>query len=394
MNNIRNFWLYTSSTAINILCSYAVLFLLTNYLSKESYAEYGYYNSVFSLLLVLFNFGVKETAFKLASRGETDALQLLFHWYLSLQLIFLISILVLCYWHPKLAVIAVSFVLFSWMLVLSAMYRGQSRYLRDAFCWPIQRCLWLMFILLAIYFFESIDFFEVFIASLIASLVVVLMSLDRGYTKNFKFKLKPPSNIVFRFFFVEASILLYTRVDVPILNSFEIVKSEVADYYIAVQIFDAAVLILTPISYFFFNQLASRFSLTNSTDSGFVFRYILILLGLVALGQLIWSNIGLQFLAYFAASYVSSFHNISLFLWALYPLAINLILSSLLIQWNSETSYASVCIAGLLFYLVVSFLLVPAFGSVGAIYSRIGVECFLTIMLLFTFIVKGKNRCL
>lgn len=361
-------------------------------MSKENYAEYGYYNSVFSLLLVMFNLGVKEAAFKLSSRSETGAVQQLFHWYLSFQLIFLIVILALCYWQPKLAVIALSFLMFSWMLVLSAVYRGQSRYLRDAFCWPIQRFFWLIFILFAIYFFEPIDYTEVFVASLIASVVVVLLLLDRGYTTNFKFRLKPPSNIVFRFFFVEASILFYTRVDVPILNAFDIVKSEIADYYIAVQIFDAAVLILTPISYFFFNQFASRYTHTNATDLGFVFRYVMAILSLVAVGQFLWFLTGQHFLAYFAASYVSSFNNISLFLWALYPLAINLILSSLLIQRNSETSYALVCILGLLFYLVVSFFLVPVFGSIGTIYSRIGVECFLTIMLLFTLIIKGKYR--
>lgn len=392
-NNIKSFWFYACATLTNFVCSYAILYVLTNYLSKTHYADYGLYNSIFSLCLIVFNFGIKESVFKLASKREFSELKNTLNWFVNWQCIVFTAILILCWWDYTLAVVAMTFVVLSWLFVAAAYFRGISNYLKDAFCLPVQRLLWLLSLVAMLFLLPSISFVHIFVASFIATLFTLLMMV-RGerYMYQFKSRFKPPT-LVYKFFLIEAAILTYTRVDVPLLKGVGIESYAIAEYYISVQIFDAAVLVLTPISYFFFNSIAEKLKLQMSGQYSLMIKYSACLLSLVIIGQISWHFLGDLFLACFASQYLESGENISLFIWALYPLVVNLILSSYLILRDAETSYGIACSVGLLCYLLVAWVLIPDFGTRGAIYSRLIVESLLTIFLAALIFIKREDAC-
>jgi O-antigen/teichoic acid export membrane protein len=389
----KHFAIYTVGTIVNIVASYAVLVLLTNQLSKESFATYGLFNTVFSLLLIFINFGAKESVFKYASTGNHSHLSASLSWFFCWQLVFLLGCLIVAIVNLQIALIATCFVVMSWLLVINGFNRGLGNYLKDAISLPIHRLAWLFGCILYIQFSaDTFDYTIAFYTSLLATLITVLVVSDKRLFQirfpNYKL-LKPPEAFT-RFFLIELAIVAYTKVDMLLLRSLGVSTEESANYYFSVQVLDAAVLILAPISYFFFNRFAKR-QTEVVRDEALILKYAVAMVILVLTGQICWLGGGELILSWVFPQYVDSNSLINLFLFALYPVAINYILSSTVILSNNELPYAKLCGCAFLVYLLVSIVLVPEMEAEGAIVSRIITEFFIAVG-LFIFYIRTRSH--
>ncbi|GEA07038.1 hypothetical protein KUL42_17990 [Alteromonas sp. KUL42] len=181
------------------------------------------------------------------------------------------------------------------------------------------------------------------------------------------------------------------------LRHFDIDQAKAADYFLSTQILDASVMLLTPIGYFFFNQYAKELRgekiVANNRGNVSILRYIALLVSLVALGQLLWMFIGQWLLVTMFEKYLNSYEIILALLTTLYPLVINLIVSSYMILQHKEKQYMKICFIGLAVNVMFNLLLIPLLEVYGAVYSRLLTETSMTLLLvLYLKSHKTTNR--
>jgi O-antigen/teichoic acid export membrane protein len=93
------------------------------------------------------------------------------------------------------------------------------------------------------------------------------------------------------------------------------------------------------------------------------------------------------------ADYLGSFELVTWNLVALYPLAVNIILSNYLIVNHQERGYMKVCFIALLVNIIANTLLIPLWSVQGAVVARILTELFLCLSLVgFIYIFWRKQR--
>lgn len=382
--NTKAFILYTLGTVVNILSSYAILILLTDRLPKAVYAKFGFYNTVFALLLIFINFGCKEAIYKAASRSDTRDTQGIFKWFACWQ-VFLLSLCFLCAaFYPEFTLIFVCYLCTQWLLTINAVNRGNGHFLQDACGLPIQRALWFVALCVLATSTQNLDIGQIFACSLLATVIALIFVSRKLPPVNITTKVIKPPSILYKFLFIEFSTVAYTRLDMLFLNHFKVEQHIIADYYFSLQLFEAAILLLAPISYFFFNRYAQsqKKKYSMPSDGPSITLYSLSLLGLVFLGQLMWFLGGEYLLTLIFPQYVSAYNKVSIFLWILYPVVLNFILSSYAILNNREKTYMIICFFALLVTLTLSSVLVPIYGEVGVIYSRFLTEITILFLLL------------
>ena len=140
---IKPFIFYALMTLINVTLSYILLVIFANNMSKNDYAEFGLYNTIFALALIGFNFGHKEILFKASSFNDKQLLVNSAQSYLMWQLLLLSCCGILFLFSPVLAVIALNFIVINWLYVAASIHRGRGRYSKDAIALPLHRLVWL-----------------------------------------------------------------------------------------------------------------------------------------------------------------------------------------------------------------------------------------------------------
>lgn len=382
-NETKHFSYYTIGSFVSVVSSYLVLLLVTNNLPKDEYATFALYNSLFSLALIAFNFGTKESVFKSTSTRNNKELFSILSWFFSWQVLLLLVCGITFFFDSVLATINLGFLVLNWLFVSASYNRGQSDYFRDAVAIPLQRFVWLLLLFLATLFVSEFHFIYVFVASLFGAGIALIATNKISLVTHFNSgnRFSPPKTMI-KFFWVELSIVAYTKVDVLMLNTFSIQPNAIANYYLSLQVFEAAILLLAPVSYFFFNRFSK--SLTNRVYGfSLLLKYSLVMFALVFLGQLAWSYLGNSILETFFPKYDDVYDMISLFIWALYPISVNYLLSSYLILKNREVSYAVICFVALIFFLSGTYTMIPIFEEWGVIYSRLSIEVFVCVLLAF-----------
>lgn len=168
------FTTYVLGSGINLLASYALMVFLLNVLSKAEYGQYGFLISLFSMLLILFNFGHKEAVFKYASvnhgqsqdrlnqKDSTISLltSLMGNFYRWNALI-LLGVHGLIWVDISLYFVAMMFLCNSWLMTFAGYFRGVSDYHKDALALPIQRLLWLLFSIVLYYSVDDLSLIHI-----------------------------------------------------------------------------------------------------------------------------------------------------------------------------------------------------------------------------------------
>lgn len=383
-----SFFTYFLSAILNLFVSYGLLLLLLRVLPKEQYGQYGLYISVFSMLLILFNFGHKEIIFKFSSlfNVEDDSSKLLntFRSFIQWNLVIFIAtqglLLIDITWY----IVAMAFLLNSWLITGAAYHRGQADYRLDAFALPMQRSFWLIGCIALYFFLDEISLNQVFCAAVVATimcLVYIILPIFNQF-KSVAFNQKHDTNqmkLLFNFFIIEIASVFYLKSDILLLRLFDLDLAIVADYFFAIQLFEIIVLIIMPIGYFYFNALSKK---NNGIEGLNLKKYFLPMLGII-----VCTHLGILLLApiifpVVIPNYTSSINTVLLIIFSLYPVAINILLSSLLIFENKEVLYAKICFTALVFNLILNALLIPNFEIQGVLLTKFLTECFITLLLL------------
>ncbi|TPH17063.1 hypothetical protein [Litorilituus lipolyticus] len=321
-------------------------------------------------------------------------------WFAKWQFSWVLLAIVISFFNSQIAIVALSFIFTASLLAVNSFNRGWKNYYSDALSLPLQRMLWLAFIITSVYFVGEINFWHVYSSALAATLITLSIIILLNFSQTFHFIRSStqenwilPSSTMLKFFWIELAIVAYTRVDMPLLKYFEIPVKQTADYFFSIQLLEAGILMLAPISYFFFNQLAGSLNGHNQKfQLTLLVKYIGLMLGVVSLGIILWKIIGTNLLELFFPQYVSATDKVTLLLLVLFPVSVNYILSSYLILLNKEKSYVLVCFFALFMYLLISVIFIPQAEVYGVISARFVAEISITLMLaLLTWQTKGAR---
>lgn len=372
----------------NILVSYMLLLFLANNLSKQDYAQYGVLASLMSVLLIVVNFGHKEALFKYASQNNQSALLQLTQSLRLWGLLAMVLGLVLMFWSTIVGMAFLAYLCLFSLLLLCAYYRGRQGYWQDAAAMPIYRLFWLLVVWLVVTLSGQLSTLWVFGAASLAALATYMLLggarlvLAAGGVQGKSWPFFHP--VLRNFFLLELATVAYMKLDVLLLKALSVPPAQVAEYFLAVQIFEAAILISAPLSYLFFNQY-NRQTDNNKALWLMLKPYLLLLLGLslVILGG--WWLLGQWLLDWMFPNYQASFFPTSILLFALLPMGVNMLLSHLLFAWHKEAVYAKLCGAAFFVCLAMQLLLIPFWQNQGAALARLITELLITVALLGIF---------
>lgn len=390
MNFSSTYAMYAVLALVNVGVSYALLVFLASNLSKEDYALYGVLTTIMSLGLIVGNFGHKEAVFKFAAerrfKNLLNALSSFSTW--SLFLVSL-SFLILLF-DLTTGTAAFAFYALLCLTLVNAFNRGCGRYVLDAVALPIYRGLWLCGGIGVTYCAVQLSTFHVFFAALLAALIT--FCIVGGYQfclralKSRSFSLPWSNPTLIKFLMIEFATVAYLKVDILLLRYFDIGESVVAEYFLSIQIFEAAVMLVTPLGFFFFNQSAKLMRETKKRNNNGVTKalskYVVILISLAALGHLTWYLTGQWLLVTMFNKYLDSYELILFLLFTLYPLVANIILSNFMILQHSEKHYMVICFVGLATNLVFNISLLTSWGVYGAIFSRFVTEAIMVLLII------------
>ncbi|NQZ11387.1 MAG: hypothetical protein HRT35_29900 [Algicola sp.] len=402
-NLSSSFVTYLFGAVINLTATYALMVLLLNVLSQTEYGQYGVYISLFSILLIFFNFGHKEVVFKYASNTQTDTalnpLPRLFIGFYRWNLLLLALVQILIVFDTTLYAGIMMFLVNSWMITLAAYHRGHANYRKDALALPLQRLLWLCFSLCCYFIFDSLGLITLFFCGLLATGLCIVW-LYRPLQRVASIKLNGTAllsnplktgqmKLLFSYLVIEVSSVLYLKADVLLLRFFDFELAAIANYFFAIQVFEIAVLVLMPIGYFYFNRLNRVEPQQRAQVSIMPMLMVLFTLLVLMHGGFAW--LAPKLFPYMAPKYVDS---ISVVLWvmcSLYPVAVNILLSSQLIVANKERLYAKICFVALLFNLIANGVLIPSLGLTAVMAVKFLTELLIMVLLLLVCRSKGSE---
>lgn len=390
-----NYARYVLFVGANVAISYALLLLFANNLNTADYALYGVINSIAGLGLIALNFGHKEALFKFESQSNYSATRAvsasLWPWLVGALC------LVVCLLAANLTVgvAALSFLCLYALTLASNIFRGRGHYARDASAIPIYRSLWLLSGLLVLALSQALTLFWVFVASTLSALVTFgLLGGPQIFSGLFRSRHAirlPFSNSTLRnFFWLELATVAYLKLDLILLKLHGLDHTELAHYFFAMQVFEAAVLILSPLAYLFFNrynQALNQLSLKQT-----LIPFALAAVGVGAGILLLWYGVGQAVLGWMFPRYIDSF-DLSLYLMlALIPMGLSMLLSHALFATHRESVYVKICAMGFAVCLGMNLILIPTAGVLGAAWARVATELVILFLLAMYFGVWVRRR--
>lgn len=395
---------YATLALINVVISYGLLVFLANNLTKDDYALYGVLTTFMSLVLIIANFGHKEAVYKLTAERRFIELQKAISSFITWSLVFVGFSLLTLLIDFTAGIAALSFCAVMYLTILSSYYRGRSKYYLDAFAQPLYRSVWLAIGVGISFFVTALSTVHVFISACLGALLTFFFLGGYNTSLSMVKKVIPftwpwKNSTLVNFLMIEFATIAFLKVDVLLLRYFNVEQFLVADYFFSIQIFEAVVMLLTPIGYFFFNRVARELGRTEianhcATSHGekgaaLIIKYITVLVLIAALGQLTWYVAGRWILSTMFASYIGSFNLIHLLMFTLFPLVANIILSNFMILKNRERSYMAICFVGLGVSSIMNLLCIPTWDVYGAILSRFVTELTM-VMLLAMYLIRMK----
>lgn len=391
----RTYGTYVSLAITNVAVSTGLLLLLANGLSIESYATFGVVSALGGLCLLLTNAGHKEALFKYSSQGEDEALRRTAQSLQSWLMPFFLLPLVLSPVGLWAALASLMFLLIYANIAATAVFRGREQYTKDASMWPLYRALWLAGCALAMLRGDTLSLAAIFsLGGLAAILTFVLLG---GHKIVLELAVPSPRlswpfehPTLRQFFFIEVATVAYIKVDVLLLAISGIPSADLASYFFSVQLFEAALLLLMPVGYLFFNRISAT---GNTPDNRLTLLVFSVSASFAAVTVLLgWSILGPKLLDVFFSNYASSNLITATLLWALLPWGGALLLSYWLIAADKEYLVARVFFIGLGSHLLFNAVLIPLCGVHGAAYARVVTECLIACMLLSVAFKTGSLK--
>jgi len=369
----KHYAVYLGYAVLNVSISYALLLFLANRLSIADYALYGVISSVAGLALIALNFGHKEALFKFESQSNDEELKRLAAslkpWLFGALVLCLAALIV----NPLLGLAGLSFLGVYGVILAAGAFRGKGLYAQDAASWPLYRGLWLVGGLLVVVLTGRLDLSQVFVASVVAS-ILALLFLKGGKALLILMARSPEPRLPFSnptlvsFFWLELATVAYLKLDVILLKALGAPDADIAGYFFALQIFEAAMLGLAPLAYLFFNRINAQ---SSAISRALTLRPFLagaaIMSALILVG---WWWLGSVLLETMFPNYLGSFGITFWLLLALFPMAVNMLLSHWLFADHKERIYARICACALVLCFGLNLWLIPLQGAVGAAWSR------------------------
>ncbi|WP_404401803.1 hypothetical protein LG288_02755 [Idiomarina seosinensis] len=396
MSLSRQASIYASFSALNVIISYGLLLFIANVMSKQGYADFGFYSSLMSLLLIAVNCGYKETFFKWASQGQLSYLDKLRDSFYPWLLFFVVLATITLFFSPEAGLAGLGFISLYALTAVSGLNRGFEYYLKDAIAIPTYRTFWLVGCIVIWWLWGQLPVEGVFFAALIGSVAATMLvttppvkkTLNFAAVRLERFSLPWMSPTMRHFFLVELATVAYIRVDMLFLKGFDVESDAMAEYYLGIQVLDAALMIIAPISYLFFNQINRSLRRWYQDAVPYVALMTAIVFAIIA-G---WWLIGEWILAVMFPQYVGSYTIALALLAVLIPGAGTLILSHVLFHWDDEWIYVKACFAGLFICLLSQSLLIPAYAEWGAITARLVTESVIFLALVGVVLYKTSRQ--
>lgn len=379
------FLIYSSFSLLNLLVSYALLWLIANQLSPAQYADYGFYTAIMALALIFVNAGHKEALFKYASQKDPQQLSQLRRSSAYWMLLFLATALILLSLDRLLGLAALSFWLLHSLILANSLNRGWACYWRDAASIPLYRTLWLA--TLAAYWVSgnTPKTEHIFTAAALACIVVILVLSGRRVAEFYRPPWGPTrwpmqERVLWHFFWLELVTVAYMRLDMLLVRAYGLPEHEIAELFLAIQLLDAAQFMLIPLAYLYFNRLNQA-----TAAMAHLTRQFGTLLGVLVTGLLLgWWWLGAPFLQWMFPHYAQAHGLIFLMFSCLIPMALNALLSYALFAIHQERRYVKICALALISATVLMNLLIPTLGIEGAVLARLLTECLISLGLLIT----------
>ncbi|XOV79163.1 MAG: lipopolysaccharide biosynthesis protein [Aestuariibacter sp.] len=360
---------------------------LADRLTKGEYALYGYYWTLASLLLIFINFGHKDAIFKFVSQLNTDCYsKLLASTVMLAALICSITIIISWLANLNLMVIAIlSASLLHVIHIVSAFNRGSQNYLLDALAWPLYRTIWLGLLIVIILNVKSMSAIHVFATSIVAALATILFTNTYRVTKIAKWSLDSlrfgvGNSTVRRFFYIELVTVFFMRLDMIFINQFDMPAESIAGYFFSLQVYEAAIMLLMPITYLFFNQYNR--SISQHLRAAILVKSAGLILLMFVSGLGLWLIFGEMILQAVFPKYLTAYDSITVFVFALLPNAINALLSAFLFANHKESMFVKVCIVGVLVMILFDVTFIGHFGVNAVAYGRLFAEWSMSFLLI------------
>lgn len=393
--NTRGYGSYVGLALVNLSVSAALLVLLANALPIDQYAIFGVTSSAAGLILLLVNAGHKEALFKFASQSNVDKLtetvQSLQSWlvpFLALTLLFLTVSLTA-------GLAALMFLLLYIAIAVTAVFRGRGEYVKDAALWPAYRTFWFGgcagFFLLE----SELSLLQVFgvgiVAAVLAFMVLgglqVVKEFLGSVSLNLSWPLRNPT--LRQFFLIEVATVAYLKVDVLLLALLDAPSEELATYFFSIQLFEAALLLVMPLGYLFFNQINANDSSKGAGHPFLLFAAatlgisVTLIFGWIAAGEILLECL---FPSYLASDAITGILFMALLPWGLASLG-----SYSLIAADKEGLVARAFSFGLMFHIALNVVLISTQGIEGAAWARVATEI-LIASLLCLFAIRSRDR--
>ncbi|MDA2926297.1 polysaccharide biosynthesis C-terminal domain-containing protein, partial [Acidobacteria bacterium AH-259-G07] len=179
---------------------------------------------------------------------------------------------------------------------------------------------------------------------------------------------------------------LYFRVDLFLIEWWKGTEA-VALYNAIFRLVDALRLFPAAVLAVVFPELCRDYSWKTLTWTCFGLFGLAVGLALVSGG---WSDTLVEFL--YGDGYREAVPALKILLLALPLLFVNFALTHQLMAWNLQRFYAFICAGALLYNLGLNWLLIPKLSIVGAAWSTLGTEVFLTTGCIWLLIRKGARE--
>jgi O-antigen/teichoic acid export membrane protein len=389
LKDSRQYAIYSLGNLVNLVVGYLLLFLLANNLSKAEYAQYGLISTVMSLFIILLNFGARDACFKYASKSDTENLSGVLSSYAIYMAAILLCALLTSSWLLVWGLALISYIFLNTINLLGAISRGFKNYTVDAAALPLHRVL--LIILVFIFIKTGLSLQLVYVSMGVSGFVVTLVFISsqkiRRLFAGFKnYSLPFANRSLQRFFLLEFSIIAYSKVDVLMLGWLDVPSNRFAEYFFSVQLYEAAILLLAPIGYFYFNRLNEA---TKHERSSY---YIISMLLIVLAGILIWWFVGPIILSQFFPLYKESHLLTTALFCNLSMVAVTLFSCHWMIANNKELSYAINCLIALCVTLISSPLFISWLGVWGGVLTKSVAELAIILMLIRQRVIYRTER--
>lgn len=378
----KDFVNYSLANVVSLVLGVILLSGLSSKLEPGVFGQYGFYMSIFSIILVFTNWGRKEHIYKLAIKKSWNSRRYEKKQVAFFNLIFFIALPLLLI-NKTLFLVVVFALLFSLFQSKCFYLRGKNCYLLDGWSVPLYR-LALVIIIFTLFFLFSPNDISVSYLILSSCASVFLVNVFFLKIPMFYFSLESVRPIFPKwnyFIAIEIISVLYFKFDV-VIGSFLLGFDQIATYFFSIQIFEAVLVLLLPICHIFIGEIKGNLS------SGQEVNYMLTVGVMTLIGLSVFLLLGEHFINAWFPLYQNAFYFIAAFIIVAGISTLNSLYSMLLVLNGKERMYFKVVLYCFIAYIVITPSLVLVYSLKGLIISKVLIE---TLIFVGTFICYRRQ---